>query len=134
MIRNKLVAAGVGSFLAIGLGVVCATLERLAPHATALGFLIRTVPMLIAVPLVLVVFNFLCDRWEWHDRAEVDASQKSKQQTRSAKHEPANRGPAKSARPETRQVIGRITRTENFRLSSSESGWTRFRSLFSHSL
>ena len=72
MLRNKLIAAGVGIVMAIALACLGAALDGFAPRGSALGFACRTVPMVLAIPLVLVAFNFLCDRWERHDGEATD--------------------------------------------------------------
>jgi hypothetical protein len=58
MRRSKLIAAGVGIVMALSLACLGAALDGLAPRGTAVGFACRTVPMLLAIPLLLVAFNF----------------------------------------------------------------------------
>ncbi len=112
MLRNKLIAAGVGIVMAIALACLGAALDGFAPRGSALGFACRTVPMILAIPLVLVAFNFLCDRWERHDGEATDALEQA------TPTQPfANAAPRCGVKGE---VIGRVTRSENFRLHSSD--------------
>ena len=68
--RNKLVAVGVGTLVALPLVCLGVALDGMARQGTTLGFLARTGLIAVAIPLVAFVFNYLCDRWERHGEAD----------------------------------------------------------------
>ncbi len=72
--HNKLVTIGVATLIGVPLVCLGAALDGFAPHGTTLGFLMRTVPVALAIPALLIAFNFLCDKWERHGRLESSLS------------------------------------------------------------
>jgi hypothetical protein len=126
--RNKLVAIGVGAFVALSLACLGAVLDGVGPHGSTLGFIIRTVPMALAIPLLLVAFNFLCDKWERHDGVEDGTQEENVSTARQPRSDQKSCGVG----PEGGRVIGRVTRTENYSLPTTSGFFATRGSRFTH--
>jgi hypothetical protein len=61
--RNKFVTASMAFVVSLALVATVAGVDALAPQALMLGFIIRTVFMVGIIPVALVGFNALCDKF-----------------------------------------------------------------------
>ena len=96
--------------MAAALAYIGMVLEHITDHASAFGFAMKMLVLAMAIPLLLVLFNVLCDRWERQaDGAAV---------TPRSPTDPAST----NTRGETSDVIGRVSRSENYKLPRAH-GW-----------
>ena len=101
--RNKLIVIGVGSVVAISLASLGAVLDGIAPQGAVPGFLVRTVPVALAIPLLMLAFHYLCDKWsgtaDWRS-------------TSGPSGDSAGRAPGQGASNDGGMTVGCVTRIE----------------------
>jgi hypothetical protein len=60
--KNKPLVLFTALVAAAGLAGVAAVLNSLFPQASAVGFMVRSAPLAVVIPIVLIGFSWLCDR------------------------------------------------------------------------
>lgn len=88
--KNKPLVLCMALVAAAGLAGVAAALNGLFPQASVVGFIVRTAPLAIAIPFVLIAFSGLCDRFDGRSDQETyrfAVGRNSRSSDRNARHE-----------------------------------------------
>ena len=97
--RNRLLTVCVAVLASMLLVSVTIVLDVIAPKGTVFGWLLRTVPLILVIPAIMIGFDALCD---WYYHAFIIANQEtSKERNRSVSVDASYH-----VRPLTEQPLG----------------------------
>jgi hypothetical protein len=85
--RNKPLVICIAIVASVFLAGAGALLDGLAPRASLAGFFMRTIPLAVVIPFVLVGFNALCDRCDGRPTNRIALDGQSRWDDRSTQHD-----------------------------------------------